>query len=144
MRDIIMILVASCVWIAAFYRFKIWKRASQQNFKLTLRFKYVWYFHLFLAGAVTLFYDQVARRLNAQLGLNNFSWLAAYLCGLAAFYTYNLFIYDAIHLPIKIKSRILRWQKYIWLISSVALTLIYWFYIRLSPEWPSRLPKVAT
>ncbi len=79
--------------------------------------------------------------INAIVGLNNFSWLVAYLSYLVAFYSYQLYITDAIDLAIEIKSRILGWQKAIWLASSVALILIYWFAIRLSPEWPSRIPR---
>lgn len=141
MRNIIIILVAFCMWATTFYRLKIWKRASQQEPALTAKFKYAFILHFFLASAVTLFYEAVGLWLNNRIGLANFSWLAAYLCGITAFYAYNLFAYNPIYLPIKTKSRILALHKKIWLASSVALTLIYWFTIRLSPQWPSRLPR---
>lgn len=141
MRDTIVIFVASCIWIAAFYRFRVWRRASQKELSLAFRLKYIWYFYLFLACAVTLFYDKVTVRVDTLIGLNNFSWLAAYLSGLTAFYAYNLFVYNTIHLSIRIKSRILDSLKKILLISYVALIAVYWFAIRLSPEWPSRLPR---
>lgn len=137
MRTFLTIASSLALWILVVTKFNaMWRRRHESDHgPLVSR---VWLTAVFLGTSLLLLVDDIQLAVGQAVGMNNFAWYLSYLAGSIAFQQVG-YLSVCQYQPVGRKTRLLFAVPLVLLL--VAFSVLYFGWIRWTPEWPARSPR---